>query len=182
MQQTKYLQWHDAIISRARHRTLDAYHESHHIRPRSLGGDDSPANLVDLTYREHFLVHWLLTKICEGAERRKMVMALHCMTWPLRFGRPVAGWRVEVSKRALRDEWMRRARERHAREIERQRSALAQLARLQANKLVIADWRKTHEPSITRGSAGRFEKASRHRKRPRAGRKARQATKKFLVG
>ena len=43
-------------------RKLD-YSEKHHIVPRCLGGSDDKFNLVVLTAREHFLAHYLLTKI-----------------------------------------------------------------------------------------------------------------------
>jgi len=39
------------------------YYENHHILPRCCGGADSANNLVLLTAREHFLAHYLLTKI-----------------------------------------------------------------------------------------------------------------------
>src|SRR5581483_7361211 len=108
---SKYQRWYDAIIERGKGRSLKCYREAHHIVPRSLGGDDDPANLVDLTYREHFLVHWLLTKIYDGAARQAMVWALHCMTMA-QAGRIVAGWQVETSKRALKREVIKRARDR----------------------------------------------------------------------
>jgi ssDNA-binding Zn-finger/Zn-ribbon topoisomerase 1 len=38
------------------------YSENHHIIPRSLGGKDTPDNLVSLTPREHFIAHFLLYK------------------------------------------------------------------------------------------------------------------------
>ena len=38
----------------------DGYYESHHIKPRWMGGDDSVGNLVLLTAREHYLAHYLL--------------------------------------------------------------------------------------------------------------------------
>lgn len=44
------------------------YYEIHHITPRSMGGDDGPHNLVALTYREHFIAHWLLFKIHKNPE------------------------------------------------------------------------------------------------------------------
>jgi len=37
--------------------------ERHHIKPRSLGGADSPENLVYLTPEEHFVAHKLLVKL-----------------------------------------------------------------------------------------------------------------------
>lgn len=39
--------------------------EKHHIIPRSMGGTDNDDNLVFLTLREHYVVHWLLTKMCQ---------------------------------------------------------------------------------------------------------------------
>src|SRR5215831_4622023 len=98
----KYQRWYDALIRRARHRRLShSYIETHHIRPRSLGGSDLYANLVDLTYREHFLAHWLLTKMHKGRNRTRMMMAFHMMTLA-RGRRVIAGWQFEVVKRVLR--------------------------------------------------------------------------------
>lgn len=39
------------------------YYEEHHIVPKCLGGTNDPENLVLFTAREHFIAHWLLTKI-----------------------------------------------------------------------------------------------------------------------
>ena len=39
------------------------YYECHHIIPRCMGGVDNTYNLVLLTAREHYLAHYLLTKI-----------------------------------------------------------------------------------------------------------------------
>lgn len=50
------------------------YHR-HHILPSSLGGDDSPKNLVYLTLREHYVCHWLLTRMTKGSAQTKMVCA-----------------------------------------------------------------------------------------------------------
>ena len=58
-----YLNVYNSIILRAKaHRELD-YKEMHHIVPTCVGGTDDSGNIVDLTAREHFLCHWLLTKI-----------------------------------------------------------------------------------------------------------------------
>jgi len=42
------------------------YSEKHHIKPRSLGGDDSPENLIRLTPEDHFFAHLLLAEIHGG--------------------------------------------------------------------------------------------------------------------
>lgn len=44
-------------------RRLEGYTEKHHIIPKCLGGTDNKENLIELTAREHFLAHYLLTKI-----------------------------------------------------------------------------------------------------------------------
>ena len=53
------------IIRNRRNNPLSAseYCETHHIKPRSFGGFDTPNNLIRLSAREHFIVHFLLYKI-----------------------------------------------------------------------------------------------------------------------
>lgn len=46
----------------------EGYVENHHIIPRCLIQDDSKENNVTLTAREHFVAHWLLTKIYKGTK------------------------------------------------------------------------------------------------------------------
>lgn len=75
----KYTKWYNQITDRARNRIIDDYTESHHIIPESLGGLDTPENLVDLTAREHFICHWLLVKMTTGEDHWKMVNALRMM-------------------------------------------------------------------------------------------------------
>ena len=55
-----YKKIHDNLIERAKNRKLDGYVEKHHIIPKCMNGTNEPNNLVELTSREHFLVHWLL--------------------------------------------------------------------------------------------------------------------------
>lgn len=75
----KYKLWYNSITERARNRVLESYTENHHILPRSLGGTDDRNNLVKLTAREHFICHWLLTKMHTGESRAKMIYALNGM-------------------------------------------------------------------------------------------------------
>jgi hypothetical protein len=58
-----YQKIHDQLIARAKNRILEGYKERHHIIPRCLGGTDDIDNLVDLTAREHFVIHKLLCMI-----------------------------------------------------------------------------------------------------------------------
>jgi hypothetical protein len=75
----KYTKWYNQITDRARNRIVEGYTEKHHILPRSLGGTDDAFNLVDLTAREHFVCHWLLTKMYTGQAKSKMINALWMM-------------------------------------------------------------------------------------------------------
>jgi predicted DNA binding protein len=60
-----YKQIHDSIIDRAKTRVLpkEVYTERHHIIPRCMNGSNDNSNLVDLTAKEHFIVHKLLVEI-----------------------------------------------------------------------------------------------------------------------
>ena len=75
----KYTTWYNSLIERAVNRTLAGYTETHHIIPKSLGGQDSKENLVILTAREHFICHLLLTKMVDGAYKYKMQKAAAMM-------------------------------------------------------------------------------------------------------
>ena len=75
----KYTKWYNQITERARYRIIDTYTETHHIQPRSLGGTNEVDNLVELTAREHFICHWLLTKMYTGEAKSKMINALWMM-------------------------------------------------------------------------------------------------------
>jgi len=58
----------------------EMYTEKHHITPKSMGGDNFSQNIVILTAREHFLCHWLLTKMCmDKSHTNKMIYAFHSM-------------------------------------------------------------------------------------------------------
>lgn len=46
---------------------LTGYTERHHIFPRSLGGGNEPANLINLTAEDHFFAHLLLAKMHGGS-------------------------------------------------------------------------------------------------------------------
>ena len=77
--QNKYKVWHDNIIANGKKRKLIGYKEVHHILPKSLGGSNDKSNLVELTAREHFLVHLLLCKFTVGQAKMKMSYAFHAM-------------------------------------------------------------------------------------------------------
>lgn len=76
---TKYEIWYNNIIETARKKNIGDGYEIHHVLPRCLGGTDDIDNLAPLTGREHFICHWLLTKIYTGQARNKMINALYMM-------------------------------------------------------------------------------------------------------
>ena len=79
---TKYTKWYYHIIKVARDRILDGYTEKHHIVPKSLGGSNRKDNIVSLTAREHFICHWLLTKmVSETKHKYQMWTAFSCMLY-----------------------------------------------------------------------------------------------------
>jgi len=88
--QNKYTRWYEAIIKKGLEKNLPKrkgkikyngnYTELHHIVPRSFGGVDDVTNLVRFTAREHFVCHWLLTKMTTGSLKAKMITALIMMT------------------------------------------------------------------------------------------------------
>lgn len=85
----KYARTYYSLISKAVSRNFKTrkaavsalgYVERHHITPKSLGGNNNKANLVYLTAREHFVAHWLLTKMMDTQENyHKMVNAFWAM-------------------------------------------------------------------------------------------------------
>lgn len=58
-----YKRIYDRIIENRKSNPFEGYTENHHILPKSLGGGDEKENLVMLSAREHFICHYLLTKM-----------------------------------------------------------------------------------------------------------------------
>lgn len=63
----KYTRTYRRIVANAKGRHKTYAFEQHHIVPRCLGGDDKRSNLVWLSYREHYLCHWLLLKMVDDS-------------------------------------------------------------------------------------------------------------------
>jgi hypothetical protein len=72
-----YLSIYNSIMQQARNRTLEHGFERHHVIPKSLGGANNLSNLVQLTLREHFVAHKLLTRIHTGTAQKKMWFAYY---------------------------------------------------------------------------------------------------------
>lgn len=80
--ENKYSKWYWDIIENSKTRDLPVgtYKEKHHIIPKSLGGDNSKENLVNLTAKEHFICHLLLVKMVEKQDKHSMAYAAWQMT------------------------------------------------------------------------------------------------------
>lgn len=84
----KYKKWYYKIIKNAQDRDIvPGYSERHHIIPKSFfalsinelhgHNPNNKTNLVDLTFREHFICHLLLVKMTSGELRKKMALAAY---------------------------------------------------------------------------------------------------------
>lgn len=113
----KYTKWYYSLIYLAQNRkNVELYTEKHHIIPvcmfkhnnRSVysqgylqGNPNEKINLVWLTYREHFVVHWLLTKMLSGVWRYKMESALAFFK-STQQGSNLSGIEIQRQKKALK--------------------------------------------------------------------------------
>ena len=89
----KYEKWYSSIIEKGRISRPELRTERHHIVPECFfknrvrkgpagwldGNPDDANNLTYLTGREHFICHWILTKMHTGVARRKMINAMYMM-------------------------------------------------------------------------------------------------------
>ena len=83
-QNNKYKNWYYRIIHhRLNNPVLNQYTETHHIIPKCLGGLNCSSNLVELTAREHYICHLLLTSVfpSSSVEYKKMWKAFASMAW-----------------------------------------------------------------------------------------------------
>jgi len=62
---SKYTGIYDSIINRSVSRDTPDIYEAHHIIPKCLGGNNDKTNIANLTPREHFICHHLLTKMTD---------------------------------------------------------------------------------------------------------------------
>ena len=76
-----YIKIYNQIMDRAKGRTPDknGYYETHHIIPKCMGGDNTKSNKVKLTYREHFMAHWLLHR--NYPNNQSLAASFHIMAY-----------------------------------------------------------------------------------------------------
>lgn len=58
-----YKKLYNNLIETRKNRIMDTYYEKHHIIPKCMGGSNEEDNLIKLTFREHYMAHYILTKI-----------------------------------------------------------------------------------------------------------------------
>lgn len=80
----KYTRWYCDIIDKSFDRVPEGMTEKHHIVPSCLLNELKnfrihPENCARLTPREHYIAHWLLTKMCKCKNQEKMMFAFTAM-------------------------------------------------------------------------------------------------------
>jgi hypothetical protein len=99
----EYKSTYDRLMERAKGRVkVKGVHHNHHIIPKSLGGSNEKSNIAVLTYDEHFLAHWLLTKFTTGESRIPMLETLMRMMTAGKNNKNsvVSGWQYAIAQRA----------------------------------------------------------------------------------
>jgi len=92
----------DLVTSRKNRMIIEGeYYEKHHIIPKCVGSKDK--SLVNLTAREHFIAHWLLTKMfMDEIITRKMLFAFGIMRLNGNGqGRNLSSWQFEKARKAF---------------------------------------------------------------------------------
>jgi hypothetical protein len=105
-----YQKIYDALITKAKSRPTEPeqYYESHHVRPRCLGGGDNEENLVLLTAEEHYVAHQLLVKLNPGhggLAYAAYLMTIFCARKQGRVTNKLFGW-VRKAKVSSHKEFM----------------------------------------------------------------------------
>lgn len=105
--QNKYYSWYCNIIIAAKSRQVNnQYTELHHIIPKCFGGSNKKDNLARLTYREHFLCHWLLPKFTSNQQLKKKM--LHALTFMIgtnndnKDSKIFCSWQYEIAKKVAK--------------------------------------------------------------------------------
>lgn len=93
-----YKEIYKNILENAKNRVLTCYTEKHHIIPKYQGGSNSIDNLVELTYREHTIIHFLRWKLFNNPEDKcaYKLMMNHTLNRKIEVGKMVA----EINKKS----------------------------------------------------------------------------------
>lgn len=93
---------YENIIEKAKTKEYHQYTEVHHIVPKCLGGSNKKENLVRLSYREHFIVHWILCKLYPDNYKIKAAFAKMLET-NKNNKRIVSSYQFDAVKRVLKN-------------------------------------------------------------------------------
>lgn len=158
-----YQRIHDEIISRAKCRARPSgYVEKHHVLPRSMGGSNAKENLVILSAREHYIVHWLLYKIYRNTA---MAFAWYRLTHgnknrrtyvsrTFEYARRARAWAVSGSNHPF---YGKRLTDEHRKNLSsaKRGKTYAELGREGASPLLGRKTTETHREKISRAVRGR---------------------------
>ena len=92
-----YFKIYENLCLKGREDRLLDYSEKHHIVPRCMNGTDEDDNLTVLTYREHYMAHYLLTKMYP--ENSGINYAFLCMLRKHNHGRLLSSHMYDTIKR-----------------------------------------------------------------------------------
>jgi hypothetical protein len=109
----KYTKWYCSLVKSrydyARDKetanAIHGYTESHHIWPDAFCltefEEKDPSNRVHLTAREHFIAHWLLSKMFTDELKNSMECAFLVMNFDKENNRNFKSWQFEILRRLL---------------------------------------------------------------------------------
>ena len=100
----KYTKWYVNIISFRIKNPLNEniYGENHHILPKCIFPEhkNDNVNIIKLTFREHFLVHWLLSKMFVSKKHTKQMQnAINSFRKTKTNQRIFSGWQYDLMKK-----------------------------------------------------------------------------------
>lgn len=104
----KYTKLYYRIVSNATIRlNIDEtrYYETHHIIPKCMDGGNKTENLVLLTFQEHVICHWCLTKMVSNSYyKMKLLHAFSAMAIDKNSNhkRIIPTWLIEISRKNLK--------------------------------------------------------------------------------
>lgn len=141
------------LVARCQHRPKrkNKGFELHHITPKSLGGDNTQDNLVNLTAKEHWVAHRLLHKIHTGKAKDKMATALVMMSGtktyrvPSRFYEQIAKMNRQQALNSWQDP-VYKAKQKATRNDPILRAQRIERFRATMSEKKAAGWTRTHNP------------------------------------